>query len=191
MTGGACCAASPRARVCSPRRARKRRTLCAGRRAGDGDPAHRRAGSQGACQAAGRHRAQPADGRATGTPRDLARSQRALGYTLRQPRPATELPIKVATYTVRGSPDLRFKTVIAAESCCRRAGHGSGVGLRGVDKGRVIADAFDRGLPHGSSASPDGVMLVTAAACPRARIRCGSPPSITPAAAAASSIRLA
>ena len=41
--------------------------------------------------------------------------KRALGFTLRQPRPATELPMKVSAYTVRGSANLRLKTVIAAE----------------------------------------------------------------------------
>ena len=39
-------------------------------------------------------------------------------------------------------------------------------GFEVLDKGRVIADAFDRGLPHGSSATADGVMLVTAVSLP-------------------------
>ncbi len=93
--------------------------------------------------------------------------KRALGYTLRQPRPATELPIKVATYTVRGSADLRLKTLIAAELGLS-VGQTMDLawGFEVLDKGRVIADAFDRGLPHGSSATPDGVMLVTAASLP-------------------------
>lgn len=93
--------------------------------------------------------------------------KRALGFTLRQPRPATELPLKVTTYTVRGSADLRLKTVIAAELALpvgRAADLAWGFEVR--DKGRVIADAFDHGLPHGSSATTDGVMLVTAVSLP-------------------------
>ena len=93
--------------------------------------------------------------------------KRALGFTLRQPRPATELPMKVTTYTVRGSADLRLKTVIAAELALpvgRAVDLSWGFEVR--DKGRVIADAFDHGLPHGSSATHDGVMLVTAVSLP-------------------------
>ncbi len=93
--------------------------------------------------------------------------KRALGFTLRQPRPATELPLKVTTYTVRGSADLRLKTLIAAELALpvgRAIDLAWGFEVR--DKGRVIADAFDHGLPHGSSATPDGVMLVTAVSLP-------------------------
>jgi hypothetical protein len=94
-------------------------------------------------------------------------ARRALGYTLRQPRPATELPLKVATYTVRGSHDLRLKTVIAAELSLP-VGQAMDLawGFEVLDHGRVIADAFDRGLPHGSSATPDGVMLATAVSLP-------------------------
>ena len=93
--------------------------------------------------------------------------KRALGYTLRQPRVASELPIKVSAYTVRGSADLRLKTVIAAELALP-VGQAMDLawGFEVLDKGRVIADAFDRGLPHGSSETPDGVMLVTAASLP-------------------------
>ena len=93
--------------------------------------------------------------------------KRALGYTLRQPRVASELPIKVSAYTVRGSADLRLKTVIAAELALP-VGQAMDLawGFEVLDKGRVIADAFDRGLPHGSSATPGGVMLVTAASLP-------------------------
>lgn len=93
--------------------------------------------------------------------------KRALGYTLRQPRPATELPMKVTTYTVRGSTDLRLKTVIAAELALP-VGQAVDLawGFEVRDKGRVIADAFDHGLPHGSSATPDGLMLVTAVSLP-------------------------
>lgn len=93
--------------------------------------------------------------------------KRALGYTLRQPRAATELPMKVAAYTVRGSADLRLKTVIAAELALP-VGQAMDLawGFEVLDKGRVIADAFDHGLPHGSSETPDGVMLVTAASLP-------------------------
>lgn len=94
-------------------------------------------------------------------------ARRAVGYTLRQPRPATELPMKVTAYTVRGSADLRLKTVIAAELALP-VGQAMDLawGFEVLDKGRVIADAFDHGLPHGSSATPDGVMLVTAASLP-------------------------
>jgi len=93
--------------------------------------------------------------------------KRALGYTLRQPRPATELPVKVTTYTVRGSADLRLKTLIAAELALP-VGQAADLawGFEVRDKGRVIADAFDHGLPHGSSATTDGVMLVTAVSLP-------------------------
>lgn len=93
--------------------------------------------------------------------------KRALGFTLRQPRPATELPLKVTTYTVRGSADLRLKTLIAAELALP-VGQAMDLawGFEVRDKGRVIADAFDNGLPHGSSATPDGVMLVTAVSLP-------------------------
>ena len=93
--------------------------------------------------------------------------KRALGYTLRQPRVASELPIKVSTYTVRGSADLRLKTVIAAELALP-VGQAMDLawGFEVLDKGRVIADAFDHGLPHGSSAIVGGVMLVTAVSLP-------------------------
>ena len=93
--------------------------------------------------------------------------KRALGYTLRQPRVATELPIKVSTYTVRGSAELRLKTVIAAELALP-VGQAIDLawGFEVLDKGRVIADAFDHGLPHGSSPIAGGVMLVTAVSLP-------------------------
>jgi hypothetical protein len=68
---------------------------------------------------------------------------------------------------VRGSADLRLKTVIAAELALP-VGQAMDLawGFEVLDKGRVIADAFDHGLPHGSSETPDGVMLVTAASLP-------------------------
>lgn len=94
-------------------------------------------------------------------------SKRALGYTLRQPRLASELPIRVSAYTVRGNANLRLKTLIAAELSLP-VGQAMDLawGLEVHDKGRVIADAFDHGLPHGSSATRDGVMLVTAVSLP-------------------------
>lgn len=94
-------------------------------------------------------------------------SRRALGYTLRQPRQASELPVKVTTYTVRGQDDLRLKTVIAAELALPLGVSADlAWGFEVLDKGRVIADAFDHGLPRGSSATDDGVMLVTAVNLP-------------------------
>jgi VWFA-related protein len=93
--------------------------------------------------------------------------RRAIGYTLKQPRAATELPLKVATYTVRGNDDLRLKTVIAAELALP-VGQAAELawGFEVLDRGRVIADAFSSGLPQGSSATDGGVMLVTAASLP-------------------------
>ena len=116
--------------------------------------------------------------------------KRALGYTLRQPRLASELPIKVAAYTVRGSADLRLKTVIAAELALP-VGQATDLawGFEVRDKGRIIADAFDHGLPHGSSATTDGVMLVTAASLPAGATRCDLPRWTPRAAAAVSTIR--
>jgi VWFA-related protein len=96
--------------------------------------------------------------------------KRALGYTLRQPRPATELPMKVATYTMRGSDSLRLKTIIAADLALP-LGQAADLawGFEVLDSGRVIADAFDHGLPQGSTATAGGVMLVTSVSLPAGR----------------------
>jgi VWFA-related protein len=96
--------------------------------------------------------------------------KRALGFTLRQPRPATELPLRVAAYTLRGSDSLRLKTIIAADLALP-LGQSADLawGFEVLDKGRVIADAFDHGLPQGSTETPDGVMLVTSVSLPAGR----------------------
>jgi hypothetical protein len=97
-------------------------------------------------------------------------SKRALGFTLRQPRQATELPMKLTAYTLRGHDDLRLKTVIAAELALPVSqAIDLAWGFEVLDRGRVIADAFDHGLPRGSSATEGGVMLVTAASLPAGR----------------------
>jgi VWFA-related protein len=96
--------------------------------------------------------------------------RRALGYTLRQPRPATELPLRVATYTLRGNDNLRLKTIIAADLALPLGMTADlAWGFEVMDKGRVIADAFDHGLPPGSTETLGGVMLVTSASLPAGR----------------------
>lgn len=93
--------------------------------------------------------------------------QRAIGYTLRQPRAATELPMRVTSYTFRGKDPRRLKAIIAAELALSPAtAVDLSWGYEVMDNGRVVADAFDHGLPYGSSGTRDSVILVTACALP-------------------------
>jgi VWFA-related protein len=96
--------------------------------------------------------------------------KRAVGYTLRQPRLATELPMRLTSYTFRGTDPRRLKTILAAELALPLSATVDLTwGFEVLDKGRVIADAFDYGLPLGSTATDDTVVLVTACALPPGR----------------------
>lgn len=96
--------------------------------------------------------------------------RRAVGYTLRQPRAATELPLRVTSYTFRGRDARRLKAIIAAELALSP---GAAVdltwGYEVLDQGRVVADALDSGLPFGSASTGDSIILVTACALPPGR----------------------
>ena len=96
--------------------------------------------------------------------------KRAIGYTLRQPRLATELPMRLTSYTFRGSDPRRLKIIVAAELALPLAATVDlSWGFEVLDRGRVVADAFDYGLPMGSTATADTVVLVTACALPPGR----------------------
>lgn len=96
--------------------------------------------------------------------------RRAIGYTLRQPRAATELPMRVTSYTFRGTDARRLKAIIAAELALSPAAAVDLTwGYEVLDQGRVVADALDHGLPSGSGGTSDSVILVTACALPPGR----------------------
>jgi hypothetical protein len=90
----------------------------------------------------------------------VADSRRAIGLTLRQPRPATALPLRVSTYTVRGTDAQRLKVIVSAQL------PGAGVeaselawGLEVLDGERVMADSFsDRPSPEAAAAKTDTIV---------------------------------
>lgn len=93
--------------------------------------------------------------------------KRALGYTLRQPRQAAELPIRVTSYTTRGHEANRLKVVIAAEIDVPVSMAADLSWTYEVyDRGVIVADAFDYGLTRGSAAVGSKIVLVTAAQLP-------------------------
>ena len=101
----------------------------------------------------------------------LTDARRAIGLTLRQPRPATGLPLRVSTYTVRGTDARRLKVIVSAQL------PGASVpaselawGLEVLDGERVMADGFaDRtaAAPDGAAAGTD--TIVTAIEVPPGR----------------------
>jgi VWFA-related protein len=93
--------------------------------------------------------------------------KRAIGFTLRQPRPASELPLRLSSYTFRGTHPRRLRTVIAAELALSVAAAADlAWGYEILYNGRVVSDAFDYGLPPASTATADAVVLVTACELP-------------------------
>jgi VWFA-related protein len=98
-----------------------------------------------------------------------ADARRAIGLTLRQPRPATALPLRVSTYTVRGTDERRLKVIVSAQV------PGAGVqaselawGIEVLDGERVTADSFsDRAAADAPAAKTD--TIVTAIEVPPGR----------------------
>lgn len=87
-------------------------------------------------------------------------AKRAIGYTLRQPRPATALPLRVNTFTVRGEHPQKLRVLVSAEF--PRAGVAPGDlawGLEVVDQGRIVADAFQDAAPGTTPATDDPAVL--------------------------------
>jgi len=89
----------------------------------------------------------------------VADSRKAIGLTLRQPRPATALPLRISTYTVRGTDAQRLKVIVSAQL----AGAGLAAsdvawGLEVLDGERVMADSFSDRPPPEAPANTDTIV---------------------------------